>query len=43
LLRPYRQSMVKQVLWQRLGDRLVPLHSDYDSLVWGSRTEAGSG
>jgi signal transduction histidine kinase len=24
-------------------NRLVPLHSDYDSLVWGSRTEAGSG
>jgi len=28
---------------QRQIARLVPLHSDYDSLVWGSRTEAGSG
>jgi hypothetical protein len=22
---------------------LVPLHSDYDSLIWGLRVEAGSG
>jgi hypothetical protein len=43
LIRPAADTGLGRVLKTKQAGQLVPLHSDYDSLVWGSRTEAGSG